>query len=165
MVTTATVLRPRAWRGLQAIPDGMDPEAPAMLYLVAHRATASLRIGDTSAPASELDDLESLGWRVVRTWWFDLGFDALEVEERLLDRWRNLFSLRPRLDPNDPAAGDATTTITASHATEVDAIRFVDELGRELAPAGSGEPIEPITDDADDLAAVRHWLDPWLLAS
>lgn len=165
MVTTATVLRPTAWRGLQAIPDGMDPEAPAMLTLVAHRATEALRVGATSAPASELDDLESLGWRVVRTWWFDVGFDALEVEERLLDRWRNLFSLRPQLDPADPAAGDAATTITASHATEVDAIRFVDEVSREVAPAGSYEPIEPIADDTDDLVARRPLIDPWLLAS
>ena len=174
MVTTSTVYRPRQWQGLRRIPDGLDPEAPATLYLAADRSGSALRVGATTASANGLDDLESLGWRVITTWWFDLGFDALDAEERLLDRWRNLFSLRPRLVPNDLVDGDATTTVAASHATELDAIRYVDQIGREIRPVEPDEPTE--TDGTDELVerhsadsegpcVLRTSIDPWLLAS
>ena len=134
MGTTATAHWPRAWCGLQTIPVGVDPDAPAMLYLVWHKAKAALGVGVMGAGSSDLDDLESLGWRVVQSWWFDLGFDALEVEEGLIDRWRNLFSLQPRLDL-DQLLGDASTNaIDASPTTELDAIEYVDRQCRRVAP-------------------------------
>lgn len=162
MVTTATAHRPRGWRGLRTIPQGIDPEAPAMVYLVAHGGRQALRVGVVGESARGLDELESFGWRVVTTWWFELGYDAVEVEERLLDRWRNLFSLRPRLDPLDAFDGDATTTVRSSPMTEVDATRFVDQLCRDLAGGDDEVDSGDVDDDGDRRSFAAP--DPWLLA-
>lgn len=133
MAMTATVHWPQAWSGLRTVPNGIDPNAPATLYLVRHPARAALGVGVAGARTNELDDLESLGWRVVQSWWFELGFDALEVEEGLVDRWRNLFSLRPRLDLDELLENASTTAIAASWATELDATEFIDRQCRTLA--------------------------------
>jgi len=133
MVTTVTAEWPRAWCGLRTVPTGVDPDAPACLYLVCQDAEGVLGVGVTSAERNQLDNLESLGWRVVQYWCFDLGFDALEVEEGLIDRWRNLFSLRPRLDLHELLENGSTTAVAASWATELDATEFVDRQCRHLA--------------------------------
>ncbi len=147
MATTATAHWPRAWCGLQTIPVGVDPDAPAMLYLVRLEAKAALGLGVLGARSNDLDDLESLGWQVVQSWWFDLGFDALEVEEGLIDRWRNLFSLEPRLDLEELLGDGSTTAVTESPATEHDAIRYVDRQWRCLTTVDTER-----SPDADALA-------------
>ncbi len=157
MGTTAAVQWPGAWCGLRTVPAGIDPDAPALVCLVRHEGQAALGISVVGARSNQLDELESLGWHVVQCWWFDLGFDALEVEERLIDRWGNLFSLRPRLDLDEMPRNGSTTAVAASWTTERDAIRFVEGQRRGLVPIDA--------EQADAVAVVAEFPDPWLLAS
>lgn len=158
-MTSPTAHWTQAWWGRQTVPIGVDPDGSAMLYLVRHDGWKALGVGVMGAESNRLDHLESLGWRVVQGWWFDLGFDALEVEEGLIDRWRNLFSLRPRLDLAELLSDAATTAVEASAATEDDALRFVRRNFRTVMPWG----VDRADDDAEIVGIEAP--DIWLAAS
>ena len=157
MAMMTAVHQPVMWGGLRAVPGGIDPDAPAMVYLVRHDAQAALGVGVSGPRSDRLDELESLGWQLVRGWWFDLGFDALEAAERLIDRWQHLFSLRPRLDLDEMLGAGSTTVVDASRATEGDAAAFVDVQWRSLEPASAESAL-------DTVAFPDGFPDPWLLA-
>ena len=57
----------------------------------------ALKIGVTAR--GRVDEHAAHGWDLVDRWWFPLGYDAVEAEELVLDRWKNLFGLRPAVAP------------------------------------------------------------------
>jgi hypothetical protein len=98
----------REWRQFNPL-SLRDPEAPASLYLISSEHHRALKIGVTAG--ARMDQFEVDGWEVLRVWRFAAGYDAMEVEERVLDRWRNVLSTRAPVAPEDmPDHGYSETT-------------------------------------------------------
>ena len=73
-----------------------------------------------------IDEHLAKDWDVERTWLFEVGFDALEVEEMVLDQWRNLLGLRQRLSPNQMPQGGASETAPFTPGTLCDTLEVID---------------------------------------
>lgn len=117
-----------------------DPEAPACLYLIRHPQMAVVKIGVTAG--GRVEQFESEGWDLVRLWRFAYGYDAMEIEERVLDRWRNLLSMGAAVRSSEMPSGYSETA-RYSPATVTDVIAFVSRCHEELALAhdlGEGQP-------------------------
>lgn len=141
--------RPRAeWR--QFIPCSLsDPEAPASLYLIRHPQMAALKIGVTAG--GRVEQFGADGWDLVRLWRFAYGYDAMEIEERVLDRWRNVLSMGAAVKSREMRDGYSETA-RYSPTTAEDVIAFVSRCHDELAitqELSDGEP----WDDTETLPA------------
>lgn len=138
--STRTTAHPRPWR--QFIPVSLDdPEAPANLYLVRNSQLRALKIGVTAY--ARMDAFEADGWDVLRVWRFAAGYDALEVEERVLDRWRNVFSTGAATTRDDMGSG-YSETIRDGAGVRKDIIGFIEQCHDEMS-------LDP------ELAADREW--------
>jgi hypothetical protein len=126
--------RATIWRQRFPIPSYFDPSSPARVYLISHPEHRALKIGVAGAHSDRIARHEAHGWELVHEWWLQIGFDALDIEEAVLDRWRNLYSQRPVLSHWDMPQGGASETVRASIETERDTLRFVEHMHRNLMP-------------------------------
>ncbi len=106
-----------------------DPEQPALVYLMNQPTLKALKIGVTATDRIEQHELH--GWCLIESWWFVEGYEALDVEELVLDRWRNVFSARPAVSSGLMPQHGYTETIRDTPATRSDAQQFVSERHRE----------------------------------
>lgn len=119
------------WR--QFIPCSLsDPEAPATLYLIRHAQMAALKIGVTAG--GRVDQFGADGWDLVREWRFMYGYDAMEIEERVLDRWRNVLSMGAAVKSREMRDGYSETA-RYSPTNAADVIDFVSRCHEELSIA------------------------------
>lgn len=116
----------RSWRQFKAMPSTFEPESPAVVYLISHPELGSLKIGVTAG--GRVDDHRAQGWDLISSWWFRVGYDALEIEELVLDRWRNLFSQPPVVASAQMPQGGASETAIDSVSARRDTIEFVDRF-------------------------------------
>ncbi|MFT4656070.1 MAG: hypothetical protein ACI8V4_000230 [Ilumatobacter sp.] len=106
--------RSSEWRQYRPVPSHFDPDEPAFVYLMTHPSKNALKIGvtrdkrDANTHALErVQDHKLEGWRELHEWYFAVGFDALDCEELVLDRWKNVYS--------SPSAVDRAETATPRH--------------------------------------------------
>jgi len=107
-----------------------DPEEPASLYLIRHTQMTALKIGVTAG--GRVEQFETEGWDLVRLWRFAYGYDAMEIEERVLDRWRNVLSIDAAVKSREMPSGYSETA-RYSPTTAMDVVAFVSRCHDELA--------------------------------
>ena len=66
---------------------GIDPEKPAVLYLIVHDELEAVKVGIAGRESPRVANHERLGWSVVRVWHLATGRAAHDVEQSLLDIW------------------------------------------------------------------------------
>ena len=129
----------RPWRAYRPVPTGFDLERPAVVYLMANAGLRSLKIGVTAT--NRIEEHEAFDWELIDHWWFTCGYDAVEIEELVLDRWRNVFSLRPTATNRDMPQGGASETTADTPAARADIKKLVDSFYRERCGERSGHDL------------------------
>lgn len=81
---------------------GLDPTAPAALYLVKREGVVKVGILTRKA---RIKDHTSEGWTVARTWEFPTGAEARKMERAVLHHWRKDLNARWVLSPEDMPQG------------------------------------------------------------
>ena len=122
--------KPQEWRQRKPLPLS-HPDRPADLYLMAHDREVALKVGVTQRGRVEEHELH--GWTLLHQWRFDVGWDAMNTEELILDRWRNLFSQRPKVPHFRMRQGGSSETVHDTRSTRSDTIRFINERHNEQA--------------------------------
>jgi len=63
---------------------GFNPEEPGRIYFIENQSLTSYKLGitNTFAKTNRVREFETRGWEVIRTWDFDSGSDAYEVEQQ-----------------------------------------------------------------------------------
>ncbi|MFN8050479.1 MAG: hypothetical protein U0Q22_03495 [Acidimicrobiales bacterium] len=125
---TASRLPAAEWRPFHVHPL-KDGEEPAHVYLLRNPDLKALKIGVTAR--ARVEEFEADGWEVVRIWNFATGFDAMDVEERVLDRWRNVHRTKASLKRSQLASGYTETTADSPTVVN-DAIEFVQQCHDEM---------------------------------
>lgn len=140
----------REWRQFNPL-SLRDPEAPASLYLISSEHHRALKIGVTAG--ARMDKFEVDGWEVLRVWRFAAGYDAMEVEERVLDRWRNVLSTRAPVAPEDMPDHGYSETTRDGRGARSDITAFIVQCHEEMA-------LEPEL-AADRLSQDDGWWEDW----
>jgi hypothetical protein len=97
---------------------GLDPAAPAFLYVMAHVVFGAVKIGITGRHTREdrIARLQGSGWAVVRTWLFDTGAAAYRIEQTVLKQLRTQGH-GPYLTAERMPVGGWTETFDAAAVT------------------------------------------------
>ena len=140
----------REWRQFNPL-SLRDAEAPASLYLISSEHHRALKIGVTAG--ARMDQFEVDGWEVLRVWRFTAGYDAMEVEERVLDRWRNVLSTRAPVAPEDMPDHGYSETTRDGRGARSDIIAFIVQCHEEMA-------LEPEL-AADRVSRDDGWWEDW----
>ena len=105
---------------------GFDFIAPGAVYLIEHDAFDALKIGITSATTvRRLKQHTSRGWRLVARWDFDLGRDAYELEQAVLDWWRNDLDAPEGVGRDDMAQYGSTETASRIFVSADETVEWV----------------------------------------
>jgi hypothetical protein len=98
---------------------GLDPAAPAWLYVLAHVLLGAVKIGVTGQHTREdrVARLAASGWTEVRKWPFETGTAARFIEQTVLKRLR-AQGHAPFLNPAQMPAGGWTETFNAALISE-----------------------------------------------
>jgi hypothetical protein len=109
---------------------GFNPNAPALLYLLAHRRHDSYKVGITGTDGVRLQRFAAQGWHLVVTFRFENGSDAADVERAVL-RWvRNDLGLPEYMTAlSMPLGGQSETFASANLPAET----VVERIGIEIA--------------------------------
>jgi hypothetical protein len=118
---------------------GFDPREPGVVYLIGHDHLDSFKIGVMNLASERLEHHENEGWYSIQTWEFKLGQRAEEVEQQVLDWWRDdleaaesvVYSLMPR--------GGHTETVSRRVLSASEIIDFVERLKVESAVLSSDQ--------------------------
>ncbi|MFE2090720.1 hypothetical protein [Streptomyces sp. NPDC059460] len=94
---------------------GLNPAAPAWLYVMAHVVFGAVKVGITGRETREdrIARLQGSGWAVVRTWPFDTGAVAYRIEQNVLKQLRAQGN-GPYLTAERMPAGGWTETFDAT---------------------------------------------------
>lgn len=149
-----------------------DPEAPAFVYLMEHAHYRALKIGVTGEiePFGLPRVLQhaSEGWTEVKSWDFEIGWEALEAEFEVLDRWRNVLNFGAAVAPSQMPQGGASETIKYSETSKREALEFMDRAHRRRTIfEDSGENSLWVGSDIDeeesrwDFKGDEAQADPW----
>lgn len=105
---------------------GLNPAAPALLYVMVHVVFGAVKIGITGRQTREdrIARLQGAGWAVVRTWLFDTGAAAYCVEQTVLKQLR-AEGHGPYLNVERMPAGGWTETFDAAAVTAAALCRMV----------------------------------------
>jgi hypothetical protein len=97
---------------------GLDPGAPALLYILVHLVYGAVKIGITGALTREdrIARFRGTGWSVVRTLPFTTGATAYRVEQATLKQLR-AQGLTPFLTAAQMPAGGWTETFDAAQVS------------------------------------------------
>lgn len=118
----------------------------------------SLKIGVTAA--GRVEEHESFGWDLIERWYFPVGFDALEVEELVLDHWRNLYSLGPAVTRQLMPQHGFSETVVDAPDLRADTAALVQEFFMDRA-AYESPPWDSEPDEFDPWDSEPDEFDPW----
>lgn len=145
---------------MRSIPGHFRPDQPGRVYLMRHARFRALKVGVAGrSDEARTESIEADGWELLGSWWFGSGFDALAAEEALLDRWWNVFSLRPVIRPEQLLQSDSIETVRDSTTNRRDAVEFLDRWSRDAA----GQEPSPWATGRTGRAR-RDWVDPWVVS-
>ena len=100
---------------------GFNPVAPAIVYLLVHETWHAAKVGitGTSVQHKRLNQHERNGWQIVGLWDVDYGRHAEEIEDQILDWWRNeLDAPQAITDDRMPQHGKTETASLADISVE-----------------------------------------------
>ncbi|MFD4116889.1 hypothetical protein ACFWSJ_25995 [Streptomyces niveus] len=108
---------------------GLNPAAPAWLYVMAHVLFGAVKIGITGRETREdrKARFEGSGWTVVRTWPFETGAAAYRIEQIVLKQLR-AQGHGPYLTAERMPAGGWTETFDATVVTADTLCRLVSDV-------------------------------------
>jgi hypothetical protein len=91
--------------------------APGIIYLLRHPELFCLKVGisTTAARIVRVDAHAKTGWNVIRTWDTPTGDDAEQVEQQILDWWRNELGAPAALTKAEMPAGGWSETAALIH--------------------------------------------------
>jgi hypothetical protein len=73
---------------------GFDPSRPALVYLLKD-SRGAIKIGITKHKSQRIKIHSKSGWILVKTWDFKTGDQAHQIEQSVLNWWRNELNLQP----------------------------------------------------------------------
>ena len=92
---------------------GFSSSKPAVAYLLEHDALRALKVGITQKGSTRIEIFGKHGWGVVHIERFEVGIDAVRVEDAILRWWRQDLSLKIHLTSHQTPVGGWTETIDA----------------------------------------------------
>ncbi|WP_147269035.1 hypothetical protein [Sphaerisporangium album] len=97
---------------------GLDPAAPALLYVMTHTSHGAVKIGITGTHVrpSRVKEHERHGWKLHETMTLPTGRDAYRIEQLVL-RWLQTRGLRPFLTAMQMPQAGWTETFCEDHVT------------------------------------------------
>ena len=105
---------------------GFDFVAPGCLYLIEHDEFDALKIGITGASkVQRLKEHTSRGWRLVARWDFELGRDAYDIEQAVLDWWRNDLDAPEGVGPDEMSQQGSTETASRFFVSAADTVEWI----------------------------------------
>lgn len=125
--------------GGQAALSGMRPDAPALVYLVAHTGFGAVKVGVSEPAGSRIAHHRRQGWQLVAAF-LVTARAAASIETDILNSWRRA-GLRSVLGAAQMPQGGWTETVAA------DGIDLAATVGRAcelaLAPEARPHPVSP----------------------
>ncbi len=102
---------------------GFDPTAPALLYFLYKPIVEAFKIGVTTTKSTRrLDGLTRYqNYEIVKTWEFEVGKDARDIEQKVLRWWRDDLSLKPA----ETGITGWTETVSATMISRAEILKFV----------------------------------------
>ena len=113
---------------------GIDWDAPALVYLIHHEEFGSHKVGITGSGsrADRLKGFSALGWEIHKTLELPTGEDAHEVEQEVLNSYREQ-NFCPYLTPDlMKSMGGHSETIDAEAVSLLDLWRQIEEVAEEI---------------------------------
>lgn len=115
---------------------GFNPESPGILYLLSNSELKAMKIGITGvlAKTNRLRAFVNAGWQVTRTWKFEKGANASELEAEVLYWLRGVNAGSFKfVERGDLGGMSGHTEVFAAELVKFEEIlRFVDDKSREL---------------------------------
>lgn len=84
---------------------GFKMQNPGVVYLLSHEQMGALKVGVTAVGSTRLDEFQKRGWRVLAQGGFETGQEAVSVETRTLEWWRQDLGLEHYLGPEQMPLG------------------------------------------------------------
>lgn len=123
----------RRWSGCpECAPGGFSAVAPGSLYFLEHREYRAMKVGITATRSNRILKFQRTGWAIVRTWDFQKGALALEVET-LFFRWiRKDVGLPVYLGELEMGAlGGFSETFESGHVSAAEVISKIEEISQK----------------------------------
>jgi hypothetical protein len=120
----------RQWSGCPGCsPSGFNPTLPAILYYLEHPDLMASKVGITAAGSSRVHIFSRAGWVQIRTWEFDVGLHALDVET-LFFRWlRKDMGMPPYLSKAEmPNTGGNSETFALDRFSREEVMKKIEDL-------------------------------------
>jgi hypothetical protein len=106
-------------------PYGIDLTKPSSVYLFRHDRHRALKIGITNDRIERLIEHEREGWTLIDLWSFDLGSDAHDVEQIVLDAWDDY---EHAVTADDMPQSGYTETVSMDDVSVVEAVTLIEGL-------------------------------------
>jgi recombinational DNA repair protein (RecF pathway) len=102
---------------------GFQHDKPGTLYLIRHTERHALKVGITNDTTQRLLRHERLGWSLVDLWFFDVGADAFDAEQTVLDAWDEY---EYAVAAEDMPHGGHTETVSLDDVSEAEAVALIE---------------------------------------
>ena len=111
---------------------GFDFEGPALIYIITHSQLDAHKVGVMGTETKRLRDHGRNGWITYKTLPVPTGFDALRIEQAVLNTLRNELGYSPAVDQTEMPQGGWTETVSADEISLPDLWELVGEVADEL---------------------------------
>ncbi len=118
---------------------GFDFSKGGILYVITNQRLGSHKIGITNEGAKEkrLKKHETEGWETYKTYFFENGNDAFEIEQQILTWWRTELGLPMYLSSAEMPQGGHTETVDSDELDLIAIGNQIEFLAQKLKQEGS----------------------------
>ena len=108
---------------------GIDYTAPAILYLMTHEEFFSIKVGITGSTSmtDRIGVHEQKGWTLVRSWSTSTGFEAEEIEGKVLSYWRDVLGAPASVQRDEMPQGGWTETASLLFVEQDETCSLIDD--------------------------------------
>ena len=105
-------------------------DRPALVYLLEAEHLRALKVGVTNVESKKdrIRKHRGLGWQVLKTWDFEIGGLAVDVEQAVLFWWREDLGLPFKAEATQMPQGGYTETVDSESISGKQTIEFVDHI-------------------------------------
>ena len=107
---------------------GFQFDLPALVYLLEAEHLKALKIGVTNVQSKtdRIQQHRDSGWKVVKTWDFEIGNLAVDIEQAVLFWWREDLNLPSKVEAAQMPQAGYTETVDSEAISGSETIEFVD---------------------------------------
>ena len=113
---------------------GFDYTAPGIVYLIVQQDLQAVKVGVTTEKSNNdrVADHQKHGWSVERTWGTPTGETAMDIEQDILDWWRDTLGAPEALTADDMPQGGFTETASLFHVDLDETTARIEEMVKAL---------------------------------